>query len=581
LINMNRHLVAVVAMMLALAAAVSAAQRPGVAGQGVTTVDPFTASISGRITAADSGVPIRRAEVRAISERGVTRLATTDADGRYDIRDLPEGTYRLHASKSGFVPLNYGQRRPFEASIPLTLAQRQQVSANVMLPRAGAIVGRVFDEAGEPMAQVRVQAMRSRTIEGQRRLQVVGAPDSTDDTGAYRIYALQPGDYYVSAMPERLAPPMGRRPVASRRVAPPPATVFFPGTARFAEAQRVTVDVGGEARADIPIGAVKAARVSGTVFSSTGGPASGAMISLISDDLAMAPGGMEMLAMMSLAADADPDGTFEVSGVPPGTYTVRAQYRPPVDMIFDPRMQTAVPANPAAMAGEAGITTVVVNDDVAGLAIVTAQPGSLEVSVAADGSAGRVPPRVEVRLRAADRTSLESMMMNTRADGTFKLAGVVGPSYLAVQGLPAEWAVKSITVDGTDVTDRPIELRPGAEGRARVVLTDRVTQISGTVSVASAAADRAARASVVVFPDDSRKWVYQSRFMRTVRADEQGAFLLQGLPPDEDYRAVAVDYLEEGEGSDPEFLERIRSRATPFSLRDAERKALDLRIVER
>ena len=44
---------------------------------------------------------------------------------------------------------------------------------------------------------------------------------------------------------------------------------------------------------------------------------------------------------------------------------------------------------------------------------------------------------------------------------------------------------------------------------------------------------------------------------------------------------VAVDYLEEGEGSDPEFLEQIRASATRFALGDGETRALDLRLVAR
>ena len=37
---------------------------------------------------------------------------------------------------------------------------------------------------------------------------------------------------------------------------------------------------------------------------------------------------------------------------------------------------------------------------------------------------------------------------------------------------------------------------------------------------------------------------------------------IRALPPDDRYLAVAVDYLEEGEAGDPEFLEQIRASAT-------------------
>ena len=46
---------------------------------------------------------------------------------------------------------------------------------------------------------------------------------------------------------------------------------------------------------------------------------------------------------------------------------------------------------------------------------------------------------------------------------------------------------------------------------------------------------------------------------------------MTGLPPNEEYRAIAVDYLEDGEEYDQEFLKRMRERATRFSLREGER----------
>ena len=69
--------------------------------------------------------------------------------------------------------------------------------------------------------------------------------------------------------------------------------------------------------------------------------------------------------------------------------------------------------------------------------------------------------------------------------------------------------------------------------------------------------------------------------MRTTSADEKGRFRITGLPPSERYLALAADYLEDGEHYDPEFLERMRVAATPFSLDEAETRALELKVLER
>ena len=65
-----------------------------------------TAVIRGVVVAADTGTPIRRAQVRA-SAPGArsSRLATTDAQGRFEFKELVAGRYTLSASKGGFVGL--------------------------------------------------------------------------------------------------------------------------------------------------------------------------------------------------------------------------------------------------------------------------------------------------------------------------------------------------------------------------------------------------------------------------------------------------------------------------------------------
>ena len=115
----------------------------------------------------------------------------------------------------------------------------------------------------------------------------------------------------------------------------------------------------------------------------------------------------------------------------------------------------------------------------------------------------------------------------------------------------------------------------------RIVLTDRVTSVSGTVSDVSRPQDGTARDyTVVVFPEDPAKWTFPSRYVRAVRTDGQGTFRMTGLPP-ERYFAVPLEFVEDGEWTDAEFLDRIRPDATSFSLADGERRGLDLRAGRR
>lgn len=571
---------ALVAVALAPSAAEGQQPRRSPTPMQQPRVDPLTATIQGRVTTADTGAPVRRAEVRAI-DNAYTRLATTDGDGRYELRDLPAGQYRLHVSKSGFVPLEYGQRRPFETPLRVTLKEGDRATANMALPRGAAIAGRVIDEAGEPMAGARVQAFRARMIEGQRRLLPVGASDVSDDTGAFRVHGLPPGEYYVAATPPELRLPEVPRGALPGEM-PPGANMgrigtrtaaYYPGTANIQEALRIGVGVGGEARADMQLGATGAVTVSGLVLTSSGAPGADAMLSLRSELMSM--GASAPPSGFMVTGHAGPDGTFELRGVPPGPYALHVSTGPMnLGTIETPRGLM-----PIASGEMAELAVNVGTADVTGLAVTTGPGNAIETTLVADVGVTRPLPRgVTVDVRGGSAAGVHMVMRDANADVSRHLTS--GAVYLQVNGLPEDWTVKAMMLDGVDVIDRAIDSRRGTAS-VRVVLTDRVTEVTGMVPLPAAAGDNPSTHSVVVFPADPAKWTYPSRFVRTVRTDAQGTFRLTGLPGDERYLAVAVDYLEDGEETDPEFLERIESRASPFTLGDAERKTITVPLVQR
>jgi hypothetical protein len=95
---------------------------------------------------------VRRAQVRAnVGGMPGARVTSTDAQGRFELRDLPAGRWTLSASKPGFVTQRYGQRRPFETVSPIELGDGQRVDANFSLLRGGVINGRVQDDLGDPV----------------------------------------------------------------------------------------------------------------------------------------------------------------------------------------------------------------------------------------------------------------------------------------------------------------------------------------------------------------------------------------------------------------------------------------------
>jgi hypothetical protein len=496
-------------------------------------------SIVGRVFDAATNTPIRRAQIQGTNNELFVD-ALSDDEGRFQLPNLPQGEWRVTVAKGGYFTWQPGQKRPFDPPPPIRLARGQRVSTDVHLSRGGVITGRVSDDSGEPLAGLRVRVYRAKMVKGYRRLEDVGAADQTDDTGAYRIFGLPPGDYYVAA---------------SLRVAPVDSVVqttysptYYPGTGELAQAQRVRVDLGTESTAIFPLLPVRTVNVTGSVLTSSGAPAN-AFLNLVSD-------AAEFGTPLGLGGATQPDGTFTIPDVPPGRYTLNASLR----------------GDGPSESGSVPVT--VLNDDVAGNTIVTGRPARMKGRFVADaGVVGAMPDALLVATAARSGGTV----LASGSGKTFELDDLSEPFTLHVESLPDGWGVKSIVVNGMDMTDAKVDLAANQDAEVQVVLTNRLTRITGSVS----SEGQPVKAEVVVFAADSAKWSYPSRFVRTVNADEQGRFRINGLPPLERYLAVATDYLEDGEHYDPEFLERMRSSAVEFSLGDVESRAVELKVVER
>lgn len=562
----RRTLLAVM-ISLGFAAAVLA-QAPRARSQ---RIDPLTSSISGRVTTADTGSPVRGAEVRVSIDGRFSRLVTTNGEGRFEVRNLAAGEYRLTVSKSGFITLEYGQQRPFETASTITLGEGQSATGNVALLRGGAIFGRVLDEFGEPSIGTRVQVLRNRAEDGGRRLVPVGMADQTDDTGAFRIYGLPAGEYFVAASTGLID--------AVKRDPP----VYYPGTMTFAEAQPITIGAGAEASADFQISAVaRAATISGVVLNSSGGPSPGAMVNLSSNTVSTAPGAQ---SIVMLHADAAPDGSFTIQNVPPGPYTLTAMgsirdvdaglIAASRDTVRDATRAGAPPPPPLFQPPETASMPLSVTSDVSGITLTTRPGGRLIGRIVVDTGVTQPLPRgLHVTLQSSNPGNMQMSLNN--GNEQFQMTGVSGPTRVQVNGVPDGWMIKAILLEGDDVTDAPFDLS-GRTANLRVVMTDRVTSLSGTIQ-----SDRNRRDhNVIAFADDPAKWASPSRFVRTIRADSEGRFQIRGLPPGERYFVAALDYLEAGEEQDRQLLEGLRSRATSVTLGDGERRSIQLDLTTR
>jgi hypothetical protein len=166
---------------------------------------------------------------------------------------------------------------------------------------------------------------------------------------------------------------------------------------------------------------------------------------------------------------------------------------------------------------------------------------------------------------------------NVKDTGAFEVEGLVGQRVFRAANLPKGWILKSVKIQGEDVTDKGIEFKPGEDvSGVEIELTNRTTAISGAVTNDSGQVQK--DFTVVVFSEDQAKWVMpQNRWTASSRPDQEGRFKFSNLPPGA-YFAIAVEYVAQGEWSDPDWLARAAKRATRFTLDEGATKTLDLKL---
>ena len=522
-----------------------------------------TAAIKGQIIAAGTGAPVRRAQVRAASmESRGGGVTSTDNEGRYQITELPAGRYTVTVMKGGFAQAAFGQRRAGDAGTPIDLGEGQTAEkVNFVLARGAVIGGRIVDDGGEAIAGATVAAMRYQFISGSRRLVPAGGEggtDRTDDQGNFRLFGLPPGDYYVSANSRSMMMTM-MMPGMNNTEPDAFAPTYFPGTPNVSEATRLTVRAGQEATANFSMIVARMARVRGRALNSRGEPVTNGMLMMTPDE----PMGMAMNMNNAMLAG---DGTFQFANIPPGRYNLQVR-----------------PSGMPSPLSEFGMVKVVVgNDDIDNLIVTTSVGATMRgVVMTDDGSVPTFrPDQVSIFPAPAEPVA---MMINPgtnriNEDFTFELTGLSERRLIRVNaGAALGWYVKAVVLDGEDVTDSGIEFTPGrAYDGLQIIMTQKATDLSGLVLD-----DRnkpVLDATVVIFPANRERWTYASRYLRSIRPDTNGRYTIKAMPPGEDYLIIAVQNLESGQGSDPEFLARAREEAQSFSLGEGEAKVVDIKL---
>lgn len=520
-----------------------------------------TAAVRGRVVD-DTGMAITGATV-AIRIPGPdleSSESTTDAEGRYEVRDLPAGTLLVQASRTGYVARN--PNLPTIRSVRLD-AGKVTAAPDLVLVRPGVIVGHLIGPDGKPLVRARVQALRDRRMGSVRRRMPVGSAES-DDRGAFRLHSLSPGEYYVLVNPP-FQPLQAKKASAPGDMAP----TFYPGTVDPSEARTIAVSSGGET--PVSWSALPSAlySVSGRVVDAQGKPFTSVYVSL------RRLGDVEMELMYGVSGPPTQDGTFTIRRVPPGTYRAvgrEARQGPP---------RGATANGPLRM----GSTDVVVGADIEDLVVRMAEGATVRGRVTFASPLPDGPKDLQLFWSPLDPMISGGSTGPTRIgdDGTFQVTGArgaihfrlgVGAAAGAGSGSTAQapgapsagrappgmagpterpwpptpstsrygpWRVRSVRAGARDVTDG---LPVGYEGLVEGVEIEAVRDFAMIWGVVRATSGPIDDVSVIMVPaEDTRRLVSAGLAVAgRTRPSADGRYVFPGvLPGTYDLLAVPGD----------------------------------------
>jgi hypothetical protein len=574
------------------------------------------------------------AQFAAAINAAAANLATvlTDEMGRFLFTGMDAGNYYVSAERDGFIPWEYGQRSYSGKGVPINVTAGQQINGvDIALPQASVVSGRVLNLNGEPESQITVQAFTYRYEEGKRTLAQVSSAQ-TNDLGEYRLFWLQPGEYFLAATNRSMqGMPTGQIDVSQNRGNDParnlqmiqaavgatigargaaplvealmPDTVallYYPGTPDPDAAAPVRVVPAAEIRGvDFAMRQIPAVTVSGRVAAPFNlaavapqnqrggqGPAGidgrgfaqgrpGLQISLSRIGVVRAA----LLPGLGFNQNFRPDGGFEFRDVPPGSYFLFATAFDPSGQRHTGRTRVDV------VNGDITNATVQLRADteLRGRIVLDGQPApsfrqeSLRVQIIPEELTGVAPALVNALAGARGFTGLPTAAPSTaevQSDGTFVLIGIGSSDYrIQVLGLPNGAYVESGRLGSIDALGRPVSIQDSRE-----LLEIRVGFAPGTITgmVYDASQRAVSGATAVLVPEESRRSRSEMYFTATTDAAGQARF---PNVPAGSYKLFAWEDVPAGAWQYADFLRQYETRGAPVNVSRGGAANVETRVV--
>lgn len=519
--------------------------------------------VTGVVRRADTGQAIPDALVSAAAagesaERALSRAVVTDRNGRFTIRNVPPGMYTVVVQRDGFFSPNAETAESIQTGslVAVFEGQTSDVATLELIPGA-AISGRIAGSDRLPLASATVEALRASYVRGRLTFTPVKST-LTDDLGAYRLFWLPPGEYYIRS---RYRTTTKDRPERYE-------WIFFPGIAEEDAAPPVFLSTGAEiSGTDILITTtpVRGFTLSGRVTSSSEEDAEKRItaVHVVPRDRRVLLADADADLFHNHAADPS-NGRFEVRDVPPGAYDVFLVRRD------GGRVQSA------------RIAINVENRDIENLTGVFDPPTSVSGQVTWDGEGpGDRLPRSPILFRRLDEipplAGMDATVTPDARTGEFTLA--LQPGRYAVRPAPALSASNGYIADvkqgEKSVFDAGLTISPESKEPFVVELRSRSGTVSGT-AIDSARLRPLAHATVALVPESSRR--QNSALYWHGKSGSDGAFRFVGVPAG-NYKLFAWPSAPTGAWENAAFLQRYEERGLVLTVEEGVEKKVQVNVI--
>jgi len=515
--------------------------------------------------------------------------ATTDAQGKFLVKDVAPGTYQLAFAANGYVRQEFGQKIFPGQGTPIELAAGQAMKGvNVRMTSTAGISGRVTDSLRQPVVAVPVHLMRyTYDANGRRMLQSV-IITQTDDRGEYRFYHLTPGRYYLAAGMLREAQPAR----AFNGVKESHPITYYPGVSDVGRAASIEVKPGAELNMDIPMMEQPMYRIRGKVVDARmkQSPTSVFVRLTTTDNSGSSSYAVNDESLTYNSAD----GSFEVRDVLPGSYRMSVTWGNSITLTNDAMVGLGFSAlagraaDPEAQRAQQTQTTAafaVVREGIAytSFAVTNADIENVTLALLPGGSVSG-----QLRVNNANAVPVQNMKVQlipsfggvlqgpVGVDGTFSFSSLrVGEYHVSVDAMPAGYYIKEARIGPADVLNRPLQFTADASNQDRL----EIVLSPGTASVGGVATNErlepVAGAQIVLVPERQPD---RADLYKTVTTGVNGRFAISNIAPG-DYKLWAWEALEPNAFFDLDLLKQVDSRAKSIHLAEAASPSADLRVI--